>query len=202
MPTKRCSQCKADKEYAEFSPASAGVLKLKSACKQCRTDGQKQRYAADPDKARAKDKARYEREADRRKAASREWYSANQRRAIVRSLAYCKRRRASDIEFRLRGVVSCGLRNRLRTGKNGRSWCELLGYSVDDLKQHLERQFLQGMSWANYGQWHIDHIIPLSSFTVSGPDDPELRRAWSLPNLRPLWAVDNFKKFSKRLTLL
>ncbi|THD06128.1 hypothetical protein B1991_14390 [Rhodanobacter lindaniclasticus] len=79
---------------------------------------------------------------------------------------------------------------------------ELIGYSVDELRSHLERQFLKGMSWGNMGAWHVDHIVPVSSFTITGPDDPELRRAWALPNLRPLWAADNIAKRDKRVTLL
>jgi hypothetical protein len=73
---------------------------------------------------------------------------------------------------------------------------------MEELKTHLGRQFLRGMGWHNMGQWHIDHIIPLSSFTITGPDDPELRRAWALTNLRPLWAVDNLTKRDKQEVLL
>ena len=52
------------------------------------------------------------------------------------------------------------------------------------------------------GEWHIDHIVPLASFVIAGPDDPELRRAWALTNLRPLWAKDNMRKGAKVETLL
>lgn len=90
----------------------------------------------------------------------------------------------------------------LRQAKGGRSCQELVGYTEAELRAHLERQFLKGMSWANFGEWHIDHIVPLSSFTITGPDDPEIKRAWGLPNLRPLWAIDNIRKGAKRETLL
>jgi hypothetical protein len=78
----------------------------------------------------------------------------------------------------------------------------LLGYTIAELRTHLERQFLPGMSWHNMGKWHIDHIVPLASFTITGPDDPELKRAWALPNLRPLWARDNIAKGAKTTSLL
>jgi hypothetical protein len=58
------------------------------------------------------------------------------------------------------------------------------------------------MSWENYGDWHIDHIVPLSSFTFTGVDDPEIRIAWALSNLRPIWAKENIKKRDKRLFLI
>lgn len=77
-----------------------------------------------------------------------------------------------------------------------------LGYTAHDLRRHLERQFQPGMSWALFcdGRIHIDHILPLSSFRVSDPD--ELRSAWALPNLRPLWAEANIAKGSRVVTLL
>ena len=90
----------------------------------------------------------------------------------------------------------------LRGGKGGRRTEKLVGYSMDELRVHLERQFAKGMSWENMGEWHIDHIVPLVSFAITGPDDPELRRAWSLTNLRPLWASANLSKHDKRETLL
>lgn len=87
-------------------------------------------------------------------------------------------------------------------GRKMRPTFACLGYTREELAVHLERQFLKGMGWENMGEWHIDHIIPLSSFNVSGYDDPELRRAWGLANLRPLWAVDNLRKGAKIECLL
>lgn len=58
------------------------------------------------------------------------------------------------------------------------------------------------MSWANFGEWHVDHIVPLASFTFASPDDDEFRAAWSLANLQPLWALENLQKRDQRLTLL
>lgn len=86
--------------------------------------------------------------------------------------------------------------------KNGARTFDLLGYTSEQLKAHLERQFTKGMTWGNYGEWHIDHILPLASFSYSSASDPDFRAAWSLPNLRPLWADENQSKSSKRLTLL
>lgn len=64
---------------------------------------------------------------------------------------------------------------------------KLLGYSAIQLKQHIESLFLEGMSWENYGEWHIDHIKMVSEFDKDTPVDV----VNSLDNLRPLWASDN-----------
>ena len=53
------------------------------------------------------------------------------------------------------------------------------------------------MSWDNYGEWHIDHILPDSSFYYVSTEDDEFKKCWALSNLQPLWAIDNLKKSNK-----
>jgi hypothetical protein len=74
---------------------------------------------------------------------------------------------------------------------------ELIGCSIIKLQSHLESKFQPGMNWGNYGRkgWHIDHIIPLSSFNLSDPD--QLKIATHYTNLQPLWWFDNIKKSNK-----
>ncbi|WP_324727144.1 hypothetical protein [Pseudomonas chlororaphis] len=90
---------------------------------------------------------------------------------------------------------------RIEVGRRelGRTTLEL-GYSTEEFKTHIERQFLHGMSWENRSDWHIDHIIPLASFDLT--DSGERRAANSLANLRPIWAADNLQKSDRILSLL
>ena len=74
---------------------------------------------------------------------------------------------------------------------------DILGYTINDLIRHLESKFQPGMSWKNYGKWHIDHIKPESLFNYSTFDDREFKQCWSLDNLQPLWAKDNLRKSNK-----
>jgi len=78
---------------------------------------------------------------------------------------------------------------------------ELLGCSIEYLRSYLEQQFSPNMTWDNYGLygWHIDHIIPLSYFDFTDPE--QQRRAWHYTNLRPLWAADNLKKNNKLIEI-
>ena len=62
---------------------------------------------------------------------------------------------------------------------------KMLGYSANNLKEHLEKLWTPGMLWANYGEWHIDHIVPICEFPKGS--DPAIVNA--LSNLRPLWAT-------------
>lgn len=113
-----------------------------------------------------------------------------------------KRLRRTVPAFAIRERMSAGVANSLRDGKNGRSWEAIVGYTITDLMAHLEKQFLKGMTWDNRGEWHIDHITPLASFTFETTEDPEFKAAWALTNLRPLWAADNIRKSAKRLFLI
>ncbi|RWX28957.1 hypothetical protein EHH54_31780 [Rhizobium leguminosarum] len=88
------------------------------------------------------------------------------------------------------------------TGKGGRSWETLLGYTTEELIKHLERQFLPGMTWENYGEWHIDHRRPRASFSFTSADDKEFMECWSISNLQPLWELENKRKSDKNVYLL
>lgn len=73
----------------------------------------------------------------------------------------------------------------------------LIGCDIYKLKEHLEKQFILGMTWENYGQkgWHIDHIKPCCKFNLLLEE--EQRRCFHYTNLQPLWATDNHKKGGK-----
>jgi transketolase len=75
-------------------------------------------------------------------------------------------------------------------GKKENSTIELLGYSAEDLKSHMNRLFKENMSWENWGEWHVDHIIPVSKFDPNTP----MSVVNALDNLQPLWAFDNLSK--------
>jgi hypothetical protein len=77
-----------------------------------------------------------------------------------------------------------------------RKWELKLGYTIEELKEHLQSQFWDGMSFDNYGEWHIDHIVPQVAFSFTSPDDPAFRDCWGLHNLRPMWSEHNGSKGS------
>lgn len=113
--------------------------------------------------------------------------------------------------FRVRNVVSSSLRKAMKNGKKPK-WQDHLDWNIDtSIKEHsikkckvdscllchLEEQFQPGMSWDNYGQWHIDHIIPQSVLPFENYQDKNFILCWSKKNLQPLWAADNIRKSNK-----
>ncbi len=80
--------------------------------------------------------------------------------------------------------------------KNGHCWEELVNFTLQDLKEYLEKLWKPGMSWDNYGKfgWEIDHIIPISLWEFDSYNDREFKQCWALCNLQPLWVEENKKK--------
>jgi len=109
-----------------------------------------------------------------------------------------KKTKKQNLDSYYRNRVNRNFSRRMRKSlnglKNGMSWETLIGYTIIDLQVHLEKQFTDGMSWENYGEWHIDHIRPISSFNIESIDDDDFKLCWSLENLQPLWAIENIIK--------
>lgn len=72
---------------------------------------------------------------------------------------------------------------------------DLCGCTWQDLVEHIEHQFKDGMTWSNYGDWHIDHIKPCASFDLT--DEIQLQQCFHFSNLQPLWASENCSKGAK-----
>lgn len=103
------------------------------------------------------------------------------------------RRLAQNPSDRLVNSVRARLWAALKGRSDGRLFGRL-GYSLEDLTAHLEARFEPGMTWANYGRWHVDHKKPCALFDLM--DAGQFAACWALDNLQPLWAFDNIKKGS------
>jgi hypothetical protein len=112
----------------------------------------------------------------------------------ARRNAWFKKRAERDPVWRLNRNTRNAVYQSLKGLKRGQRWTELVGYTLEDLRQHIEKQFVDGMAWHNIGEWHVDHIRPMASFNITGPDCPGFKAAWALENLQPLWARDNIRK--------
>lgn len=101
---------------------------------------------------------------------------------------------SKDPIHKLRSTMHQFIR-RLFISKNGEATSAILGYTAAQLKERIEFNFKDGMSWDNRGLWHIDHIKPIDRFIAQGVTDPRLINA--LSNLRPMWAKENISKGSR-----
>lgn len=133
---------------------------------------------------------------DRDKESHRKYYEAHREQRAAYALSRAKRLYRENDEFRL----ICLLRSRCSkflVGVKSARTMQLVGCSVGFLKNHLEEQFKPGMTWENMGEWHIDHIVPLSWFNglLHNPEYQRIAFHWT--NLQPLWAKENLKKHNR-----
>ena len=72
---------------------------------------------------------------------------------------------------------------------------KILGCNAKRFKRHLESQFTEGMSFDNYGEWQIDHILPVIRFDMTNKE--EVKICWHYSNMRPMWSMANLSKGTK-----
>lgn len=137
------------------------------------------------------------------KLYSKKWNQDNREHVNKYKRDYERKRRAEDPKYRL------GIRTRTavwtclkeRNIAKYRSTFDLLGYTIEELMIHLEKQFTEGMTWDNYGEWHVDHKKPMAKFNFTSTEDHEFKLCWALDNLQPLWELDNLSKGTTYLYL-
>ena len=108
---------------------------------------------------------------------------------------YDAHRKAEDPNFRLACALRTRLRKAIHNGQKTGSAVRDLGCSISAFRLYIESQFEPGMSWDNYGKWHLDHVMPISSFDLT--DRMQFLEACNWLNYQPLWALDNIIKSDK-----
>ncbi|RWN51408.1 MAG: HNH endonuclease [Mesorhizobium sp.] len=195
---KECAKLR-NKEYYANCDKAARYEKQKAR----RDDNPDQRKMWDanyreqnPDRIKEAQKRHYSNPDNKRKRAAyvRAWAAANPEKVREKTRkSQAKRNKNPDV--RLHNAVGRAIREALgKGGKARRKTFSIVGYTLDDLKSHIGNQFLPGMTWENYGDWHIDHKIPKVLFNFQTVHDIDFKRCWDLENLQPLWAAENKKK--------
>jgi len=109
---------------------------------------------------------------------------------------HTKKQMLTNVNYKLRKNIRGRINNAIINGfgKKSHKTTVLLGCDWNTVRMHLESQFVNGMSWDNYGLfgWHIDHIRPCASFDLTDVD--QQKECFNYKNLQPLWARDNLVK--------
>lgn len=180
ISVKICSQCKQKKPVSEFHKRKDNLDGYRYNCKECNKIW------------RSKHKEKINKN-------NKNYYFKNKEKIITRTTRYCTQRRHTDASFRIGSNIRRSQNLAMKNiNKSGHS-TDFLMCSVDFFKHYIEKQWLPGMTWDNYGygpkKWQIDHIIPLSFFNFL--DTTEKYMCFRYQNQRPLWYGDNMTKNSK-----
>lgn len=213
---KVCRICKKKKFIKDFHIKRGTFDGRRSECKECIKIIQK-KYKELPEyqeKRKKYDKERYNKNKDKILNIKKKYYKENKESILnykknyrlnngekIKEWRINNKERLSELQSNYRKKyphvitwrsILYSTLNRLGTKKSSKTIDEL-GYSAEQLKEHIENNFDEGMSWENHGEWDIDHIRPVSSFSSDTP----MNVVNSLDNLQPLWKIDNLSKGSK-----
>lgn len=181
---KWCNKCKAEQSKTEFVKNKNRYDGLSGYCKHCQKQCINKRRKTEEYK-------------QIRNETGRKYRQKNRLKILAWRRKYKKQKRAADPIWRLTENFRSAISTSLQGNKNGRHWENILGYTKQDLRFHLESQFQNGMTWDNYGQWHIDHKTPMSWFKFNSMEEDAFKKCWALENLQPKWAEENSSKCNR-----
>ena len=206
---KQCNKCKNKlEEYYFPTHYYKNRVKLKSFCYKCYSISRKKTckkyYDANSKIIAKKANDRYFANLDMQKEKSRKYRENNKELIKSRRLIALKEKLKNNPEIKIRLTMSRRIRQSMF--KNKESFMKHSGFSISELKNHIESLFEPWMNWDNYGKyfkdkwndndtstwtWQLDHIIPHSEFKYDSYEHPDFKKCWDLNNLRPLSSKQN-----------
>lgn len=202
----RCSVCNELKPIECFGKSSKNKNGHRGQCKQCRhkeyTDNadvikENQKYYYEKNKAKIlwSCKDYREKHKDKIRGTHKRYYENNKERIKERVKNSHYERMKRDPAYKRLVRYRTRLYKALKGYEKPAVTRNLIGCDIEVLMKHLENQFEEGMSWDNYGEWHVDHIKPCAVFDFN--IEKEVKECFHYTNLQPLWAEDNFRKHAK-----
>ena len=146
-------------------------------------------------------KSWYEQNKEHRKEYIKEYHKNNIDKIRKTKRDYERNRKARDPLYKLISNFRTAIYTVLKESNVDKygHYFDVLQYTPEELITHLELQFKDDMSWDNYGVWHVDHMLPITSFDIREMGDEEFMKCWSLDNLQPMWGEENIRKSNKIL---
>lgn len=210
---KKCNRCEIIKDNSDFHKDSYKKDGLKTICKECgdkkyqdnkesNLKKERDRYAvySKTDEYKSRKKLYYQKNKKRISENSKKWRENNlERHKDTSKKNYQKNKdlilSKYDPLFKFIQNLKCNIRNSLtKTGYSKKTKTyEILGIDFNQFREYIENQFEEGMSWENYGEWHLDHKTPISW----AKDESDAVLLCHYTNYQPLWAFENISKGNK-----
>lgn len=207
---KKCCVCKIEKSLDEYHNMKRAKDGKRSQCKSCHLKSAKEYRTKNIEQCQQRNKKYYKQNQNEICQKYRDNYVNNPQKYLDKNKKWVfknkdkvneyrkqwqKDKWRNDIDYRIKCLLRGRLYKALTKGTKYTSVIELLGCSIDELKIYLSSKFTEGMTWDNYGKWHIDHIKPCISFDLT--KKLEQQKCFHYSNLQPLWAKDNLVKSTR-----
>lgn len=187
--SKVCKQCKENKLLSNYRKVHSGTG-LEGTCRKCAAERTRLYRLKNKEKVR---------EAQRKCYLKKREYYLKQSKKHREKNPDCRKQEYQRIKNNTFKYFRKTIRSRISQAFYSNGWRKntkaekILGCNYTTAFKHIEKQFLEGMSWKNKKEWHIDHIIPLSY----AKNEEEILKLCNYKNLQPLWATDNLRKNNK-----
>ena len=207
---KTCIICGETKPYSEFTKCKSCNNGVRGECSKCfskksldsyykhredRNQRRRESYTGTTEEIRIRQKEWANNNPEKMKIYQERKYKKHRDKIIQNAMKWNRMKLDTDILFKLKALLRSRLYAFLKNKgfKKPSSTTEIVGCSQEFLREHLEQKFVEGMSWENQGEWHIDHIVPLSTAET----EEDVYKLCHYTNLQPLWAKDNLIKSDK-----
>ena len=182
-----CKKCDTNKDESEFWKSWRG--RDRATCKECDREIKRKRHLETYENNKEYYRDYYQKNREYRLEWQNEYRKSESGKASIKKYK-------SKPEQKIRKAQSKRIKEVLayKNLDKCKTTLKYIGCTAKELKEHLESQFKEGMTWDNYGfyGWHIDHIRPISSFDLE--DEEQMKQCFHYTNLQPLWAEENLKK--------
>jgi hypothetical protein len=205
---KTCTKCKKELSVDLFRKDKTKKDGLSPSCKECKSkvdlvytnkNKEKIKKYTELNKER---KVEYDRlyrleNSEKRRESLNNYYLKNKDKLLQKRNESRQKRINEDPLYRFNLSIRSLISKSFKRGKNkfikNMSSEEILNCSIDHFREYISSMFKDGMSFDNYGKWHLDHIKPVST----AKDEEEMIELNHYTNFQPLWAKENLMKNSK-----
>ena len=183
---KKCTKCNEEKSFDDFCKQKRYKDGYQSQCRSCINEKTKQYYQENKEKIKKFYKQHYK--------ENKQYYKQYNQKSKERINKYLKQKRQTDSIFKFKSNVRSLISSSFKRGTNQFSKTAkteiILGCTIEEFRTYIESKFKIGMSFENHGEWHLDHIYPISL----AKSEKEVIKLNHYTNFQPLWAEDNIKK--------
>lgn len=200
MNTKVCTKCKREKLVDKFYKDKKRKDGLRGWCKECFMEVDALWRLKNKEKTKRIRKRYNKKNKTIKLMRDKKWRESNSKKVTEyrkewqgnHKEYFREKSRNKNIQARITNRLQTRIWSALKKAEKSKRTVELLGCSIKAFMIYIEIQFTKGMSWVNYGKWHIDHMVPCSYFNLT--DSKEQSVCFHYTNLQPLWAIDNLRK--------